>query len=86
MSNFLHDVFGALRDRRLMIEVSLWGLFWSVALTFSIGIFGHVPALVTVTGLALFVSYVWYRTAERDRELERARERARSERRRTARR
>ncbi|MGI8649024.1 MAG: hypothetical protein ACR2KW_01405 [Rubrobacter sp.] len=62
----MKELIHALKDRRLMMEVSIWGLFWSVALTFSVGIFGHVPALVTITGLAVFTSYIWYRTGKRD--------------------
>lgn len=72
----MKELMDALKDRRLMMEISLWGLFWSVAMTFSVGIFGHVPALLTISALAVFTSYIWYRTGKRDvRRMEVARSR-----------
>lgn len=71
------ELLGVLKDRRLMVEISLWGFFWSVALSFSVGIFGSVPALVTIAGLMAFMSYIWYRTGKRDvRQMEAAREKS----------
>ncbi|WP_119067859.1 hypothetical protein [Rubrobacter indicoceani] len=76
MKDMMGQLFEALKNRRLMMEVSLWGLFWSVAMTFSVGIFGHIPALVTIAMLAGFTSCVWYRTGKRDeRRMEVARSR-----------
>lgn len=70
------ELLNALKDRRLMVEISLWGFFWSVTMTLSVGIFGDVPALLTIAGLMASISYVWYRTGKRDvRRMEAARSR-----------
>ena len=54
--------------QRIFAELAFSLLFivYFVVNYLSVGIFGHVPALVTITGLAVFTSYIWYRTGKRD--------------------